>query len=194
MQQLQSACSASHTENGLANDSETDKTAPGRDVLLGAERDRRRRDRANPDAGWRILGFLGVLLAVIGFVDVLLNLYPPAFDSPEWEFGTVTRMLTSMPLPTVGFAGMAAWGFARGGRKSRIALAVASFAVLALVAAAYLLFLLNVPLAWSATEGPQGPAIIRSIVRTTVMGVGFGIAYLVLGISLIRTLTPRTGR
>lgn len=180
----------------VGSESSTEATPPpGKDVLLGTDREARDRGagRANPDAGWRILGFIGVILALIGLVDILLNLYPPAFDSPEWEFGTVTRMLTSLPLPTVGFAGLAAWGFARGGRKSRIAIAVASFVMLVLIAAAYLLFLLNVPLAWSATEGPQGPAIIRSIVRTTVMGFGFGVGYLVLGISLIRTLKPRTG-
>ena len=160
---------------------------------MGPEKRKVHAEQAGTAAGWRILGFLGLILALIGFVDVLLTLYPPAFDSPEWEFATVTRMLTSMPLPTVGFAGVAAWVFARGGRKSRIAVAVASFAVLALVAAAYLLFLLNVPLAWSATSaGPQAPAIMRSIIRTSVMGLGFGVVYLTLGIALIRTLTPRT--
>lgn len=176
----------------MAKNEEQSKPPGNREVLLGAEREQRTRDRANPDAGWRILGFIGVILALIGFVDILLNLYPPAFDSPEWEFGTVTRMLTSLPLATVGFAGLAAWGFARGGRKSRVAIAVVSFVVLTMIAAAFLLFLLNVPLAWSATDGPQGPAIIRSMIRTTVMAIGFGIGYLVLGISLVRTLTPRT--
>lgn len=176
------------------NDTVTETARPAdRGVVLGMDRERKVRDRANPDAGWRVLGFLGLLLAVIGLVDVLLNLYPPAFDSPEWEFGTVTRMLTSLPLPTVGFAGMAAWAFARGGWKSRIGMAVASFALLLLVAAAYLLFLLNVPLVWQATSGPQSPTIIRSIIRTSAMGVGFGIGYLVLGIAFVRSLKPRTG-
>ena len=150
--------------------------------------------RANPDAGWRILGLVGFVLALIGMVDVVLNLYPPAFDSPEWEFGTVNRMLTSLPLPTVGFAALAAWGFALGGRKSKIAIAAAFFAVTALIAALFVLFLLNVPLAWSVTEGPQGPAIVRTIIRTSVMAVGFGTTYLVIGIALTRSLTPRTER
>lgn len=173
-------------------ETETERPAD-RGVVLGAGREKKASDRADPDAGWRILGFLGLLLAVVGLVDVLLNLYPPAFDSPEWEFGTVTRMLTSLPLPTVGFAGMAAWAFARGGKKSRIAVAVAAFAVMLLIAGLYLLFLLNVPLAWQATSGPQGSAIIRSIARTSVMGVGFGIGYLAVGIALVRSLKPRTG-
>lgn len=163
-------------------------------MLLGREREQKARDRTEPEVAWRILGSIGFVLALVGMVDVLLNLYPPAFDSPEWEFGTVTRMLTSLPLPTVGFAGLAAWGFALGGRKSRIAITAAFFAVTALIAALFVLFLLNVPLAWSATEGPQGPAIIRSIIRTSVMAIGFGTVYLVIGISLIRTLTPRTGK
>lgn len=145
------------------------------------------------DAGWTLLGMFGLLLAVIGLVDTLLYLYPPAFESPEWEFGTMAAILSGLPLPTVGFGALAAWSLARGGRKARIAVATASFAMVALIAAAYLLYLLDVPLAWSAASGPQGPMIIRSIVRTTVMGVGFGIGYLATGIYLLRNLKPRIG-
>lgn len=163
-------------------------------VLLGASRHRNQRaPRIEPQRGWRVLGLFGLLLAVIGLVDILLYLYPPAFDSPEWEFGTMTAMLSGLPLPSIGFGALTAWVLVQGGRRTRVAVSLALFAMAALVAAAYLLFLLNVPLALSASNGPQGPAITRAIVRTTVMGAGFGVAYLVGGIVMVRTLTRKEG-
>ena len=159
-------------------------------VLLGTSRaEGRSGPRVRPQAGWRVLGLFGLLLAIVGLVDVLLHLYPPAFDSPEWEFGTVAAMMAGMPLPAIGFGALGAWILTQGGRGSRIGLAVVFFAMVVLIAAAYLLFLLNVPLAWSASSGPQGPAIMRGIVRTSVMAVGFGVAYLVGGIVLVRSLS-----
>lgn len=163
-------------------------------VLLGASRDRSQRaPRIEPQRGWRVLGLFGLLLAVIGLVDVLLYLYPPAFDSAEWEFGTMTAILSGLPLPSIGFGALAAWVLVQGGRKTRVAVSLALFAMGILVAAAYLLFLLNVPLALSASEGPQGAVITRAIIRTTVMGAGFGAAYLVGGMVMVRTLSGKEG-
>lgn len=175
--------------------SSTETESPERDaVLLGATRGAGRKShRIEPQRGWRVLGLFGLLLAVVGLVDVLLYLYPPAFDSPEWEFGTVTAMLSGLPLPSIGFGALGAWALVQGGRVSRIALGVVFFAMVALIAGAYLLFLLNVPLALSASDGPQGPAITRAIVRTTVMGAGFGAAYLIGGVVMVRTLSRREG-
>lgn len=150
--------------------------------------------RADRETGWRILGLLGLLLAFVGLADASLYLYPPAFESPEWEFGTMAAVLSSLPLPTVGFAALGAWSVVRGGRISRIALATVLLVMVALIVAAYVLFLLDVPLALSASDGPQGPTINRAIVRTTVMGVGFGTGYLIVAIILLRTLKPRTGK
>ncbi len=140
-----------------------------------------------------MLPLLGLLLAVIGLVDVALYAYPTAFSSPEWEFGTAAAMVSSLPLPTIGFAALLAWALARGGRASRIVLALCLLLVALAVAGIYTLFVLNVPLALKAASGPQGPVLIRALVRTTVMAVGFGLGYLVSGISLLRTLSPRKG-
>lgn len=136
-----------------------------------------------------MLGLFGLLLAMVGMVDVLLYLYPPSFESPEWEFGTVAAMMSGMPLPAIGFAALGAWILTQGRRVSRIVLTIVFFGMVLLIAGAYILFLLNVPLAWSASSGPQGPAIIRTIVRTSVMAAGFGAGYLVGGIVLVRSLS-----
>ncbi len=149
--------------------------------------------RPSMDAAWRVLPGLGLLLAVVGVVDVALYAYPPAFGSPEWEFGTVASMVSSLPLPTIGFAALLAWALARGGRAGRSVVGITLLAAALLVAAAYVLFLLNVPLALRSANGPQGTLLVRAIIRTSVMAVGFGLGYLVSGIVLIRTLFPRKG-
>lgn len=174
----------------------SDAPVSGRDrVLVQSRRDARSSDRArgrSMDAGWKALGWFGLLLAIIGAIDIGLYFYPAAFASPEWEFATVAAAISSLPLPTVGLAGLVAWLLARGSKGQKITGSVVLLLAATAVAAAYALFLLNLPMALNAAAGPQGPAIQRAIIRTTVMGVGFGMAYLVSAIVLLRHLSGRT--
>lgn len=167
--------------------------AAGRDrVLVDTRRGSRGSQGRSVHAGWNALGWFGLLLAVIGAVDIVLYFYPPAFSSPEWEFATVAAAVSSLPLPTVGLAALVAWLLVRGSKGQKVMGAVMLLLAAAAVAAGYVLFLLNLPLALNAAAGPQGPAIQRAIIRTSVMGVGFGLAYVVSAIVLLRHLSGRT--
>jgi hypothetical protein len=145
-----------------------------------------------PQTAWRLVGWFGLLLAVVGFVDVALQWYPTAFRSPEWEFGTVTGSLATLPLLSIGLMSMLASYLARAERAGIVAMAVVFGILLALLIGAYLLFLSDVPLALKASS--TTPVLItmkKSIIRTSVMAVGFGTAYLVAVVVSFRYLSRR---
>ena len=143
---------------------------------------------SSSSGGWKALGGFGALLAAVGLVDLALYWFPPSFASPEWEFATVAATMSSLPLPTIGMAALVASLLVRGGPKSRLSAGLGLLLIALLIAAAYALFLLNLPLALTAASGPQGPAITRAIIRTSVMAVGLGSGYLVAAIALLRNL------
>jgi hypothetical protein len=149
-----------------------------------------------PRTAWRYLGQFGVLLAVIGFVDIALHWYPPAFRSPEWEFGTVASTLGALPLPTMGLLAVLASALARAVKGNLVAISVVLGLLAMFVAAAMLMFLLDVPVALRAVSAqgvpPQAATEIkRTIVRTMAMGLGFGFVYSYGAIVSIRFLLRR---
>jgi hypothetical protein len=140
------------------------------------------------DSSWRLLGVFGVILALIGAADILLQWYPATFGSPEWEFGTIAVTLGSLPVLTLGLAAMQASFLARGSRRGTLTVAL-GFAVLALVvAAAYLLFLLNVPVVLKSASGPAVLAVQKAIVCTSVMGLGFGVGFVSAAVLSFRAM------
>jgi hypothetical protein len=142
-------------------------------------------------AAWKVIGWFGLLLAVIGTCDAALHWYPLAFNSPEWEFGTVAVSVGALPLPTIGFAALLGSFLARGVRWGIITMAVVLLALGLVVLAAYALFLTDVPMALRASAGPAALSLKKAIVRTTVMGPGFGIAYVVAAVAALRHLSRR---
>jgi hypothetical protein len=159
-------------------------------IIGGGEKTAKGR-AASTHRGWRAVGWFGLLLAVIGFADLSLYLIPPRFGVAEWEFATLTAVFSALPLSTIGIAGMVGALLVNQTRGGLIAMGVALLVLAAAVGLGYLVFLLNLPLALNAATGPQGPAIYRSIARATIMAGGFGLAYLVTGITLLRSLPER---
>jgi hypothetical protein len=140
-------------------------------------------------AAWKIIGWFGLLLAVVGLCDLALQWYPLALKSPEWEFGTIANSTGTLPLPTIGLAGILGSFLARGVRRGIVTMA-GIFLILGLaVLAAYLLFLLDVPLALNAATGAAALPLKKAIVKTSVMAPGFGIAYIVAAVAAFRHLS-----
>lgn len=132
-----------------------------------------------------------MLLAVSGVCDLALHWYPLAFRSPEWEFGTVATSVASLPLPTIGLAGILGSFLARGIRWGVVTTATVLLVLGVAVLAAYLLFLLDVPLALRAATGAAALPLKKAMVRTTVMGLGFGVGYIVAAVVAFRHLSAR---
>ena len=149
-----------------------------------------------PKTAWRMLGRFGVLLAVIGGIDILLHWYPASFRSPEWEFGTVATTFASLPLPTMGLVAVLASALARAVTPNLVAMSVVLGLLSLFVTVALLMFVLDVPLALRAASAPGVPPqalteMKRTIVRTLVMGVGFGVVYVYGAVVSTRFLLRR---
>lgn len=133
----------------------------------------------SPQVAWRLIGWFGLLLTVVGLVNVGIQWYPLSFSSPEWEFTTVAQSFGALPLLTMGLAALLGSCWARGMRKSVLLLSVFLVLLSLFVAAAYGLFLLTVPLALRTANAPGGFVLQKAVVQTSVHGVCFGTAYLV---------------
>lgn len=164
----------------------------GARILIKEEERRAASVRPSTPTAWRVIGWFGLVLAVIGLADALVNWYPLALGSPEWEFGTISTTLGSLPLITMGLAGLLGSMLARGSRAG--VMAVGSFVLLVglVVLGLYVLFLTDVPMALRATAGKLGGLPIRrGIVRTSILGVGFGVGYLAAAIMSLLSLRRR---
>ena len=141
-----------------------------------------------PAEGWKWIGWLGVLLAVVGLGDFVLAWYPLRFGVAEWEFGTVASTFAGLPLVTMGFAALLASGLARG--RGWLVRLMGWWLVLfgVVVLAALVVFLTDVPIALRAVTGDAALGIKKAIAKTTMLGVVFSAAYVVSGASALRYL------
>jgi hypothetical protein len=170
-------------------------TAKEPTVLMGApKKSGRVVGSGSTQAGWRVLGWFGLALALIGFGQVLLNFYPAlGFGSPEWEFGTMALVLAGLPLGTMGLAGAVAGAVATGNRKGMIASAVVLILLFIAVSAALGLFLTVVPMALQGSPPGASIGIRQSIAKTLLMGGGFALLYVTAAVGVLRHL-KRTAR
>jgi len=146
---------------------------------------------AAPKTSWRYAGWLGLVLAVSGGVDLVLRWYPVAFKSPEWEFGTVGMTVGTMPLFAIGLVLLLAASLARASRIGVSAMS-AVFAIMALfLAGALLLFLLDVPLALRADNPAVRLEIKKTIARTLIVGGAFEALFIGCAVVSIRYILRR---
>jgi hypothetical protein len=126
---------------------------------------------------WRLFGWFGLLLVVLGGSDIVSQWYPPAFSSPEWEFTTTAVTIASLPLLTIGVTILLASFLARAKREGAMLMGGVFLILFIGVGVVLVLFALDVPLALRAPPGPPLTAIKKAIVRTMVMGASYEIAY-----------------
>ncbi|MGH7608044.1 MAG: hypothetical protein ACREME_11970 [Gemmatimonadales bacterium] len=143
------------------------------------------------DQAWKWVGWLGVVLTVVGGGDFLLGWYPLRFGVLEWEFATVAATFAGLPLVSLGFAALLAAGVARGVRWLVYLAAWAMLLFAAVIAAAFVVFLTDVPLALKAVTGDAALGIKKAIAKTTMLAVTFAIAYVVAGLGALRHLRTR---
>lgn len=129
----------------------------------------------NMEAG-RVLVALGLILLLVGGIDILLAWIPLQLGNADWEFGTISMTLNVMPVPSMGLAILTAVGLV--GQNRPILSLVASWSVLVSLSllGAAVLYLLDVPLAMRAMEDPAN----RAALRTAVLKAAFSLlVYLV---------------
>lgn len=144
-----------------------------------------------PRTAWRLFGWFGLVLAVVGLVDLVLQWYPISFRSREWEFATISTTFATLPLLTLGTTILLATFLTLGVRPGVTAMGIV-FALLGLgVVVCYALFALDVPIALKFATGPAGLTIKKAIVRSLVMGACFGVAYIAQAVVSFRYLFGR---
>ncbi len=164
-------------------------TPPNSAPHVVIQADRRARDPISigaPNTAWQMVGWLGVLLAVLGGSDVLTQWFPAAFQSREWEFGAAAATISSLPLLTIGLIVLLASFLARGKREAVTFMGVLFLLLFMAVAAILALFALDVPLALHAPDGAAVMAARKAVVRTAVMGGSDEIAYVAAAILAFR--------
>ena len=131
------------------------------------------------DRTWKraatVFAALGVAIGAVATIDLAMAWLPFRFGNGEWEFGTVTRTLDSLPLATTGVALLAV---AAAVTKSRWALRLLGVVFLLSVVALIIclvLYGLNVPVAIRAVPVEAAPVLKRAIART----LSFGLIYIV---------------
>lgn len=161
---------------------------PEQKVLVREERSRpkSRPLSAQPAVAWKWLGWLGLLLAIVGLGDFAIAWYPLNLGSPEWEFGTVSATFAGLPLVTMGIAALLGSGLARGTKWLVLVVAWAMLGLGLLIGAMYLIFLLDVPMALRTVEGVAEVGIKKAIVKTSLLGVSFGVAYLGIAVAVLK--------
>lgn len=164
---------------------------PARILIEEEERQAARLSPSWPTA-WKAIGWFSFLLVVVGLDEFLINYYPLAFKSTEWEFATIANSLGTLPMLSMGLAGVLGSFLARGVRWGTV-LMVVVFAVFGLtILGLYGLFMTDVPLALKASAGTAAALPIRrGIVRATVLGLVFGVGYLAAAVVSLRSLYRR---
>ena len=148
-----------------------------------------------PDFGWYLFGWIGAAFTVIGLFDVVLSWVPFAFGDAEWEFGTVTTTMDSLPLAALGLALLLGSGVARGKRLLLRALS-AVFVLLALTIVTFaLLYATEVPLALRAMRDPMmALAMKKAIAKTSMQLLVYPVLFFWLGFTGWRHSGPASKR
>ena len=142
-----------------------------------------------PDQALWLLCWIGGLLALAGWMDVLLLWIPSNFGRPEWEFGTVSSTFDALPLGTIGVAILIAAAVARGWRRMILVGGVASLVMAVVLVAALVLFALDVPLAWKGVADAYRSALKKAMFKTAILGVIYITLYAVTGVVTLRRVT-----
>ena len=140
----------------------------------------------DPRRIWKWVAWLSALLTLVTAGDFALAWVPFRFGVPEWEFATVAQTVAGLPLATIGLGGLVLASMALGNRRMLIAAAVALLLLALIVFVALTVFLLDVPLALRASQGPASLGVQKAIAKTLFLGVAFGTAYAIGGVAALK--------
>lgn len=131
---------------------------------------------------WKLLGWVGLLFSIVAGIDLLLTWYPFRMGSPEWEFGTITSFISSMPVFTMGVTLILASMVAQGHRNRARLLGSACLIFCVLMLALTAIYATNIPIALGAVSDPLiRLGLKKAIFRTLAAGVLYAIGFAVIG-------------
>ncbi|HTS87907.1 MAG TPA: hypothetical protein VMG41_05400 [Gemmatimonadales bacterium] len=132
---------------------------------------------------WGLLSAAGLAFTIVALADLTLTWLPMRFGDGNWEFDTVSAILSGLPLLAVGMV----LGYAAALTRRRHA-AARAWSVLMLIAsvlliAAFALYLTEVPGALAAaTAGRIHTELMKAVIKTMFQGVTYPVLFLWLGL------------
>ncbi len=148
-------------------------------ILVRSDEKNRATLDPSPDAGWRLLGGIGLVFASVALADLLLVWYPLQFGDGAWEFGTVTTLLDSLPLFTMGL-GLGYGAAAARGQRRLLQILSVLFGVFGLILIGLtILYSRQISTALTAVTDPEvKTGLQKAISKTLIQGVLYPAVYL----------------
>lgn len=162
-------------------------------VIVGGSGERAKARPLPIEVVWSAIRIFGVMFVIAGGIDLVLLWYPARFGVAEFEFATISSFVAGLPVLTTGLVALGVEAVGTESRARQLAVAIAFFALLALLLVLALLYALTVPVALAAPI--DDPAIRlgvrKSILKSTVQFLGYGLGYFALGWKLTRAWRMR---
>jgi hypothetical protein len=138
-----------------------------------------------------LLGLTGILFAVLGLTDLVTQLFPLGLGSPDWEFGTYSSIMDSIPLFTMGMGFLGAYAVARARRSLALVIGIILILIAVLLLAFAFLYATNLPQALRVRPRTAADLALRlgmkkAVVKGALQTAIYPIAYLWMGIFIIR--------
>ena len=138
-----------------------------------------------------LLGLTGILFTVLGATDLATQLFPLGLGSPDWEFGTYSSIMDSIPLFTMGMGFLGAYSVVRANRPLSLVLGIVLILVAVFLLAFAFLYATNLPQALRVRPRAAADLAVRlglkkAVVKGALQTAIYPIAYLWMGIYVIR--------
>lgn len=134
-----------------------------------------------------IIGLTGVIFAIIGGAELATQLFPLALGSPEWEFGTYSSMMDSMPLFVMGLGFLGVFAVARSHPVLARVLGIIFIVLAFFILAGAFLYATNVPQALRMNPGsPLQTGMKKAVTKGALQSTIYPVAFLWLGVFMLK--------
>jgi hypothetical protein len=147
-------------------------------------------DRSSGDV-FTIVALTGLLFAVVGGTDLATQLFPLGLGSPEWEFGTYSSMMDSIPLFTMGLGFLGVYSVTRAHRGLSMILGIIFILVALFILAFAFIYATNLPQVLrvrpaSSSQLALQTGVKKAVVKGSLQAAIYPIAFLWMGIFVLR--------
>jgi hypothetical protein len=141
---------------------------------------------AAPQRAWGLVGWLGLLVGVVGLAGMLLEWVPDGVGGVGAAFSAVVASVAELPVTTLGLLAFLAAAVARRRRRATRRAAFVNLVVAAVVLLMVLAFGMLVPGAYAMAAAPSRLGLRKAVLRTALFGLGLGFVHLAAGLGAWR--------